>query len=1012
MPSRPCPSNSFTPPGGTSSASCVPSVFVTVTVNVPIKRPEFKDDRALQFQNNLADITKWDRGYVTIKSVQSGDDPETTTVTSDIVAPDAKVAAALVETLNSGVLVAGLASDRGHERVNTLISVQVTQCIPGFELSLSSKMCQLCPANYFCVGRNQGREACPTDRGFSPPGSNNTASCTSAVFVTLVFSIPISQENITDTVRSKITAAVSLTAGIASERVVISIGGAARRAEGTASNMESVCTTAARVYQASCPTVLFNPFSSIPLEKEKANIGAGNARRAADPGSVRITAMLAAEDAAAASAIKTKIDLPNLNKQLLAVGLPQGTLISISMPEPSVGSSDQTLSASAVIGISFCAVALLAVLSIAGFCLALKIKKQNEHAECVAALRCSFVGAAASDKHIPPDLRKTYVPDAILGKCVRGNGCVVQAKPTGTDQTKQTNNSTLAAIKIIMPSGKAFNERELGQIRREGRVLTLLSEKKCEYSARLSLEPGHSGQGVHISMKMCWCIMELLKGEHMDTVISTSWGVSAVECIHAARDVLAALSVVHAEGVLHLNIQPANIFRCKAPGRSDGREFTYKLIGFGTAQDSDDTAAKEAVTSSAGTLSIGAGMPPYMSPEMFKDPGNATYRTDIWSLGITMFVLVSGTLPFQAESSQNWEAVISGNMAEKAPNVLDRINADRRSEFECSLASVIAKALEKREDNRYLSAGEMHGAAFGCLVVHSKAAYSVYLSYRAESDGPLAKLLFDELNHSRTPGGHRVTVYLDTCGGHVEGADWDEDINRGLLHSTIYCPILSYGATAPMAQFAETASAQLIAMGWEKAPLGLARLRGAEQDREDALLKEMLIASALLERSSESGALLGGERGQLRAAFPVFAWRQQPPGHPAYPRMGNYFDVQGGGGIFSTLPSPSNSQAAARFLRDRAGLPVEAVKRVEDSERSVASVVAGLSRLQGCRLWNHAGDLAEAALTKEQMALVGKGYAGPPVSLDDSLLSTEQVVPPSLAPSCPQTQRFQVCGHC
>ncbi len=70
-----------------------------------------------------------------------------------------------------------------------------------------------------------------------------------------------------------------------------------------------------------------------------------------------------------------------------------------------------------------------------------------------------------------------------------------------------------------------------------------------------------------------------------------------VECIQAARDVLAALKLVHGEGMRHLNIQPSNIFRCKADGErsSQGGDFVYKLIGFGTVQDSGDTAAKEAV---------------------------------------------------------------------------------------------------------------------------------------------------------------------------------------------------------------------------------------------------------------------------------------------------------------------------------------------------------------------------------------------------------------------------------
>jgi serine/threonine protein kinase len=569
-----------------------------------------------------------------------------------------------------------------------------------------------------------------------------------------------------------------------------------------------------------------------------------------------------------------------------------------------------------------------------------------------------------------------------------------------------------------VPSQTTFQETELDQLRREGRVLTLLSEKKCDFSARF-LE---LGPGFHISTKMCWYIMERLKGESMDTVIQTNRGtgaeaskhlqgqsgpganaVTAAECTNAALDVLSALADVHAEGILHLNIQPANIIRCQASEEDEGREFTYKLIGFGTALDSDDTAAKEAVSRSAGTLAIGAGVPPYMSPEMFKSPGDATYPADIWSLGITMFVLLSQTLPFQADNGRNWKTVISENMTEKAPNVLDRIDADGRTALNCSLATVIAKALEKREVDRYSSANEMHGAAFGCLVTHCNTAYSVYLSYRGESDRPLAKLLFDELNHSKTPGGHRVNVYLDTFGGHVEGADsdWDEDIARGLLHSTVYCPILSYGATAPWAQLPEGERAKLVAMGWEEAPLGLERLSGAETDRKDALLKELLIANALLERSSESNALLDGERGQPRAAFPVYAGRQLPLGHPEYPHMGSFFDVEGGGGIFSTLPSPSNSQVAARFLRDRAGLPVEAVKEVENSDRSVASVVDGLSRLQGCCLWDHAGDLAEAALTKEQMALVGKGYAGPPVGLEDNHLSKEKVFPQPFAPSCP-----------
>ena len=289
-------------------------------------------------------------------------------------------------------------------------------------------------------------------------------------------------------------------------------------------------------------------------------------------------------------------------------------------------------------------------------------------------------------------------------------------------------------------------------------------------------------------MNMCWYIMDLLKGDNMSRIIHPDQDCSAgrtcfqvqsglgirpvasIECIHTARDVLAALKVVHGEGMLHLNIQPSNILRCQADRESESGKFTYKLIGFGTVQDSNDTAAKETVTSAARSNSVGSGMQPYMSPEMFRAAGDAIYPADFWSLGITLFEMATGTLPFQPGSNQTWEDRVAGNMDERAPSVLDMIDQGRRSEFDGSLTSVIAKALEKNAVARYSSSDEMHGAVFGCLVARGKACFSVYLSYREESEGPLAKLLIDELNHSKTPGGHRVAVYTSSSGGHAQEA--------------------------------------------------------------------------------------------------------------------------------------------------------------------------------------------------------------------------------------------------
>ena len=63
--------------------------------------------------------------------------------------------------------------------------------------------------------------------------------------------------------------------------------------------------------------------------------------------------------------------------------------------------------------------------------------------------------------------------------------------------------------------------------------------------------------------------------------------------------------------------------------------------------------------------------------------------------------------------------------------------------------------------------------------------------------------MFDELNNTVTPGGHRVTVYWDA---HrlVNGEPWEEGFALGLLNSLCFFPLLSYGATAPLASFPET----------------------------------------------------------------------------------------------------------------------------------------------------------------------------------------------------------------
>jgi hypothetical protein len=88
---------------------------------------------------------------------------------------------------------------------------------------------------------------------------------------------------------------------------------------------------------------------------------------------------------------------------------------------------------------------------------------------------------------------------------------------------------------------------------------------------------------------------------------------------------------------------------------------------------------------------------------------------------------------------------------------------------------------------------------------------------------------------SVTPHGHRVTVYWDSR-RMLKGEEWDESISKGLLHSLCVIPLLSYGATAPLACISKNDSSAATSKA-EIQPSGVHWLRGDETDPEDGMLK-------------------------------------------------------------------------------------------------------------------------------------------------------------------------------
>jgi tRNA A-37 threonylcarbamoyl transferase component Bud32 len=149
-----------------------------------------------------------------------------------------------------------------------------------------------------------------------------------------------------------------------------------------------------------------------------------------------------------------------------------------------------------------------------------------------------------------------------------------------------------------------------------------------------------------------------------------------------AIEVGAALSHAHEQGILHRDVKPENVMV-----RRDGM---LKLMDFGVAQIVD--LERMTVT---GQL---VGSPAYMAPEVF-DGKPLDFRTDVFSVGIMLYQMATGALPFSGRNPHEvLKRIAEGRFAD--PRTLNRLIADR-------LSRVISRALERKPEDRYPSVAAM-----------------------------------------------------------------------------------------------------------------------------------------------------------------------------------------------------------------------------------------------------------------------------------------------------------------
>ena len=185
--------------------------------------------------------------------------------------------------------------------------------------------------------------------------------------------------------------------------------------------------------------------------------------------------------------------------------------------------------------------------------------------------------------------------------------------------------------------------------------------------------------------------MEYVEGRPL-TEFLRDGGMAVETLLRYGRQISGALEHAHDRGIVHRDLKPANVVVTP-----DG---TAKILDFGLAKRNDPEQLQRKTTQGVATeTSVGlTGTLPYMSPEQLEGRETGP-RSDIWSLGVMLYEMASGTRPFQGE---NLYRLCTAIIQEPMPPLPEHVPA--------GLAAVIKRCLQKEPSRRYQRAGELRAA--------------------------------------------------------------------------------------------------------------------------------------------------------------------------------------------------------------------------------------------------------------------------------------------------------------
>jgi serine/threonine protein kinase len=276
-------------------------------------------------------------------------------------------------------------------------------------------------------------------------------------------------------------------------------------------------------------------------------------------------------------------------------------------------------------------------------------------------------------------------PDSLVGTTLAGKYRIDARLNEGGMGTVYRGTHMLmdktVAIKVLRPS-LAADEKIVARFSREARAASRITHPNA-----ITVTDFGEDESGHVFL-----VMEFLSGKTLKHLIREEGPLPLARVVDITRQVGDALNAAHEQGVVHRDLKSDNIMLIDTMTGDHA-----KVLDFGIAKINEADGNNVDTGLTAPNLVIGT--PQYMSPEQCSQDAEIDSRSDIYSLGVILFEMLVGHVPFSGDSPT---MVMMKHLQEPVPSVLEE-----RTDVPASVARVVARAMAKVPDNRYQNISEL-----------------------------------------------------------------------------------------------------------------------------------------------------------------------------------------------------------------------------------------------------------------------------------------------------------------